>query len=103
MQKKEKKRFGYTFKKNAEVDAADLQLYEPVERVPPFSRKTLVSVKVVCWPRCGALQHVQVLVGPPGVGRRALVHRIVQHDPRLFDTTKAGQCHPHENEMMSRF
>ena len=42
--KKEKKRFGYTFKKNAEVDAADLQLYEPVERVPPFSRKTLVII-----------------------------------------------------------
>jgi hypothetical protein len=41
-QKKEKKRFGYTFKKNAEADSADLQLYEPVERVPPFSRKTLV-------------------------------------------------------------
>lgn len=74
--KKEKKRFGYTFKKNAEVDAADLQLYEPVERVPPFSRKTLV------------------LVGPPGVGRRALVHRIVQHDPRLFDTTKAVTSRP---------
>ena len=44
LQKKEKKRFGYTFKKNAEVDAADLQLYEPVERVPPFSRKTLVTI-----------------------------------------------------------
>ena len=73
MQKKEKKRFGYTFKKNAEVDAADLQLYEPVERVPPFSRKTLV------------------LVAAPGVGRRALVHRIVQHDVKLFDTTKAGE------------
>jgi len=74
--KKEKKRFGYTFKKNAEVDAADLQLYEPVERVPPFSRKTLV------------------LVGPPGVGRRALVQRIVAHNPKLFDTIKAVTSQP---------
>lgn len=45
---------------------------------------------------------MQVLVGPPGVGRRALVHRIVQHDPRLFDTTKAGQYHLHGKEMTSR-
>jgi len=74
--KKEKKRFGYTFKKNAEVDAADLQLYEPVERVPPFSRKTLV------------------LVGPPGVGRRALVQRIVAHNPKIFDTIKAVTSRP---------
>ena len=34
---------------------------------------------------------LQVLVGPPGVGRRALVHRIVAHNPKLFDTIKAGQ------------
>jgi len=69
--KKEKKRFPYHFRKNAEVDTADLQLYEPVERMPPFTRKTLV------------------LVGPPGVGRKALIQRIVQHDTQLFDTTKA--------------
>ena len=34
---------------------------------------------------------LQVLVGPPGVGRRALVQRIVAHNPKLFDTIKAGQ------------
>ena len=33
----------------------------------------------------------QVLVGPPGVGRRALIQRIVAHNPKLFDTIKAGQ------------
>ena len=36
----------------------------------------------------------QVLVGPPGVGRRALVQRIVAHNPKLFDTIKAGQYSP---------
>lgn len=74
--KKEKKRFPYHFRKNAEVDTADLQLYEPVERMPPFTRKTLV------------------LVGPPGVGRKALIHRIVQHDTKLFETTKAVTSRP---------
>ena len=76
-QKKEKRKFPYHFRKNAEVDTADLQLYEPVERMPPFTRKTLV------------------LVGPPGVGRKALIQRIVQQDTKLFETTKAGmfQCY----------
>ena len=37
------------------------------------------------------LGDLQVLVGPPGVGRRALVQRIVAHNPKLFDTIKAGQ------------
>jgi len=74
--KKEKKRFPYHFRKNAEVDTADLQLYEPVERMPPFTRKTLV------------------LVGPKGVGRKALISRIVQHDNKLFETTKAVTSRP---------
>ena len=63
LQKKEKKRFGYTFKKNAEVDAADLQLYEPVERVPPFSRKTLVS-----WVEVAELMCCAGASGPPWGG-----------------------------------
>ena len=32
-----------------------------------------------------------MLVGPPGVGRRALVQRIVAHNPKIFDTIKAGE------------
>ena len=72
LQRKEKKRFPYHIRKNAEVDTADLQLYETVERMPPFSRKVLV------------------LVGPPGVGSQALVRKIVSQDSKLFDTTKAG-------------
>lgn len=74
--KKEKKKFGYHFRKNAQVDTADLQLYEAVERMPPFTRKTLV------------------LVGPPGVGRRSLISRIVKSNPSLFATTKAVTSRP---------
>ena len=39
----------------------------------PFNRKTLV------------------LVGPPGVGRRSLISKIVNSNPSLFGTTKAGK------------
>ena len=58
---------------NAEVDTADLQLYEAVEKMAPFTRKLLV------------------LVGPEGVGRHALIRRIVKSDSKLFETTKAGK------------
>ena len=54
------------------MDTADLQLYEVVEKMPPFTRKILV------------------LVGPPGVGA-SMVKRIVKHDNKLFETTKAGK------------
>ena len=50
-----------------------MQLYEAVEKMAPFTRKVLV------------------LVGPPGVGRHAMVRKIVKHDSKLFDTIKAGQ------------
>ena len=73
LQKKEKKKFPYHFRKNAEVDTADLQLYEHVERMPPFTRKVLV------------------LVGPQGVGKKTLIKRITQQDSNLFGTTKAGK------------
>ena len=73
LQKKEKKRFPYHFRKNAEVDTADLQLYEPVEKMAPFTRKTLV------------------LVSPPGVGVQTLIKKLVKHDPKIFETTKAGK------------
>jgi len=74
--KKEKKRFPYHIRKNAEVDTADLQLYEAVEKMAPFTRKVLV------------------LVGPPGVGRHAMVRKIVKHDGKLFDTIKAVTTRP---------
>ena len=50
-------------------------------------------------------QWLQVLVGPPGVGRRALVQRIVAHNPKLFDTIKAGQYFinsPNSNPVLNR-
>ena len=72
-QRKEKKKFPYHVRKNAEVDTADLQLYEQVERMPPFTRKTLV------------------LVGPLGLPTNILIQRIVLHDPTLFQTVKLGK------------
>ena len=54
------------------MDTADLQLYEAVEKMAPFTRKVLV------------------LVGAHGVGSHALIRRIVKHDPKLFESTKAG-------------
>ena len=32
-----------------------------------------------------------MLVGPPGVGRRSLISKIVNSNPSLFGTTKAGK------------
>jgi hypothetical protein len=43
LQKREKKKFGYHFRKNAQVDTADLQLYEAVERMPPFTRQAAIQ------------------------------------------------------------
>lgn len=74
--KKEKKRFPYHFRKNAEVDTADLQLYEAVEKMAPFTRKLLV------------------LVGPPGVGRHAMARKMVKYDPKIFERTKAVSTRP---------
>jgi hypothetical protein len=42
--RKEKGKCGYVVRRNLEFDAAELLLYEPVEKMPPFSRKTLVLV-----------------------------------------------------------
>ena len=55
------------------MDTADLQLYEAVEKMAPFTRKLLV------------------LVGPPGVGRHAMARKMVKYDSKIFETTKAGK------------
>ena len=55
------------------MDTADLQLYEAVEKMAPFTRKILV------------------LVGPPGVGRYAIARKMVKYDSKIFETTKAGK------------
>ena len=43
--KKEKSKYEYAARKNLDFDNAELLLYEPVEKMPPFSRKTLVLVR----------------------------------------------------------
>ena len=56
-------------KKNLEFDKAELSLYETVEKMPPFSRKTLV------------------LVSPPGLGKQQIIRRLVDSNPDMFGTT----------------
>ena len=42
--RKEKSKCGYVVRKNLDFDKAEILLYEPLEKMPPFSRKTLVFV-----------------------------------------------------------
>ena len=49
-----------------DFDKAELLLYEAVEKMPPFSRKTLV------------------FVSPGGIPKRNLVHRLVDSNHDMF-------------------
>ena len=49
-----------------DFDKAELLLYEAVEKMPPFSRKTLV------------------FVSPAGIPKRTLVHRLVDSNHDMF-------------------
>ena len=64
-----KSKKSYNVKKNLEFDKAELTLYEAVEKMPPFSRKTLV------------------LVSPPGLGKQQIIRRLVESNPDMFGTT----------------
>ena len=64
--RKEKSKYGYVVRKNLDFDKAELLLYEPVEKMPPFSRKTLV------------------FVSPPGIGKQQLVHKLVDSNHDMF-------------------
>ncbi len=54
---------------NLNFDKAELFLYEPVEKVPPFSRKTLA------------------LVSPPGIPKQTIIHKLVESNKDIFGTT----------------
>ena len=56
-----------------EFDKAELTLYEAVEKMPPFSRKTLV------------------LVSPPGLGREQRIRRLVESNPDVVGTTMPSE------------
>ena len=64
--RKEKSKYGYVVRKNLDFDKAELLLYEAVEKMPPFSRKTLV------------------FVSPAGIPKRTLVHRLVDSNHDMF-------------------
>ena len=67
--RREKRKYAYHVRRNLDFDKAEVLLYECVEKMPPFSRKTLV------------------LVSPHGVQKQALIHRLVDSNPDLFGTT----------------
>ena len=64
--RKEKSKQIYVVRKNLEFDNAEVLLYEPVEKMPPFSRKTLV------------------FVGLPNIPKQTLVHKLVDSNPDMF-------------------
>lgn len=63
---KRKKHEHYQTRKNYEFDRGDIVIYEEVQEMPPFQRKTIV------------------LVGAQGVGRRTLKNRLLESDPTRF-------------------
>ncbi|XP_063953584.1 protein PALS2-like [Lytechinus pictus] len=63
---KKKKREKYETRKNHQFDRSDIVIYEEVQEMPPFQRKTIV------------------LLGAQGVGRRTLKNRLIEHDPSRF-------------------
>ena len=56
-----------------DFDKAELALYEPVEKMPPFSRKTLV------------------LIAPPTIDKQPLINQLIDHKPDMFGTTIPGK------------
>ena len=66
MKSKKKKREKYETRKNHQFDRSDIVIYEEVQEMPPFQRKTIV------------------LLGAQGVGRRTLKNRLIEHDPARF-------------------
>ena len=65
----------YHVRRNLDFDKAEVPLYECVEKMPPFSRKTLV------------------LVGPHGLAKQALIHKLVDSNPDMFGTTIPRKAH----------
>jgi hypothetical protein len=66
--KKEKSKCTYMARKNLDFDKAELLLYEPVEKVPPFIRKTLV------------------LVGSPGIPTQSIIQKLIDSNQDIFGT-----------------
>ncbi|XP_030830128.1 MAGUK p55 subfamily member 6-like [Strongylocentrotus purpuratus] len=78
---KKKKREKYETRKNHQFDRSDIVIYEEVQEMPPFQRKTIV------------------LLGAQGVGRRTLKNRLIEHDSSKFDVPIAHTTRlPREGE-----
>nr|CAG4651677.1 EOG090X032R [Triops cancriformis] len=73
---RKKKKVLYQIKSSAELDKAELLLYEEVTRMPPFRRKTLI------------------LIGSEGIGRRTLKNRLINSDAERFGTVLPHTSRP---------
>jgi hypothetical protein len=67
--RREKRKYDYHVRRNLDFDKAELLLYEPVEKMPPFSRKTLV------------------FISPVGLRKQGILHKLVDVNPDMFGTT----------------
>ena len=64
-----------------DFDKAELALYEVLEKMPPFSRKTLV------------------LVSSPSIDLQPLIDRLTDHKPDMFGTATQGSTTAHLNRI----
>ncbi|XP_072181026.1 protein PALS2-like [Diadema setosum] len=82
MRSKKKKRQKYETRKNHQFDRSDIVIYEEVQEMPPFQRKTII------------------LLGAQGVGRRTLKNRLIEFDPSRFGVPVANTSRlPREGEI----
>ncbi|XP_022104406.1 MAGUK p55 subfamily member 6-like isoform X2 [Acanthaster planci] len=81
IQSKRRRHERYQTRKNYVFDRSDIVIYEEVQEMPPFQRKTLV------------------LLGAQGVGRRILKNKLIDSDYRRFGTAVAHTSRrPREGE-----
>ncbi|XP_038047194.1 MAGUK p55 subfamily member 6-like isoform X2 [Patiria miniata] len=81
IQSKRRRHEHYKTRKNYEFDRSDIVIYEEVQEMPPFQRKTLV------------------LLGAQGVGRRILKNKLIDSDFKRFGTAVAHTSRrPREGE-----
>ncbi|XP_071792057.1 protein PALS2-like isoform X2 [Asterias amurensis] len=76
IQSKRRRHERYQTRKNYEFDRSDIVIYEEVQEMPPFQRKTLV------------------LLGAQGVGRRILKNKLIDSDLKRYGTAVAHTSRP---------
>ncbi|XP_071744760.1 protein PALS2 isoform X1 [Lepeophtheirus salmonis] len=85
--KRNKRYFDYFVSQNIDFDRAELFLYEPVEKMPPFKRKTLA------------------LVSHPALenSKNKLIERIIDYNPDKFAEAKRATTRPISESEKERY